>query len=59
MLAAYRAAARDGFAGVDPVETVQRYTDLQIAAVPGDPANLKVTYAADLDAAEQIVADRR
>lgn len=59
LLAAYRAAARDGFAGVDTVETVQRYTDLQIAAVPGDPANIKVTYAGDLAAAEQIVATRR
>jgi 2-C-methyl-D-erythritol 4-phosphate cytidylyltransferase len=45
---AYDSAHRDGFVGVDTTETIQRYTDLDVAAVPGDPRNLKITYPADL-----------
>ncbi|HEX6257369.1 MAG TPA: IspD/TarI family cytidylyltransferase [Euzebyales bacterium] len=58
LLEAYRAASHQGFAGVDTVETVARYTDLQIAAEPGDTDNLKVTFAADLATAERIAAER-
>lgn len=34
--------------GHDTVDLVQRLTDLRIAAVTGDPRNIKVTYPADL-----------
>lgn len=54
LLAAYRRADVDEFAGVDTAETVQRYTALDIAAVPGDEDNIKVTFAADLVTAQEI-----
>lgn len=56
LLAAYRRAADDGFAGVDTAETVQRYTSLEVAVVPGEPDNIKVTFAGDLADAERIAA---
>jgi 2-C-methyl-D-erythritol 4-phosphate cytidylyltransferase len=58
LLDAYGRAARDGFASVDTVATVQRYTSVAIAAVPGEPDNIKVTFAGDLDAARVIAARR-
>jgi 2-C-methyl-D-erythritol 4-phosphate cytidylyltransferase len=58
LLHAYGRAAREVFAGVDTVETVQRYTELAIAAVQGEADNIKVTYAADLILAQQIAARR-
>lgn len=59
LLDAYGRAARDGFAGVDSVATVQRYTSVTIAAVPGEPDNIKVTFADDLATARSIAARRR
>ena len=58
LLEAYRHAARDAFAGVDTSETVQRYTAVTVAAVPGEPDNIKVTFTADLVAAQAIAARR-
>lgn len=58
LLAAYRAAARAGFAGADTAECVQRYSDLDVAVVAGDPRNLKVTYPEDLAAAGRLASDR-
>jgi 2-C-methyl-D-erythritol 4-phosphate cytidylyltransferase len=58
LLEAYRRASADGFSGVDTCETVQHYTDLPVAAVSGDPRNLKVTYADDLAAAERLATGR-
>jgi 2-C-methyl-D-erythritol 4-phosphate cytidylyltransferase len=54
LLAAYRAAAEDGFAGVDTAESVQRYSDLEIKVVEGDQRNIKVTFVEDLFAAEEL-----
>lgn len=50
LFAAYVHAARTGFEGHDTVDVVERFGDVEIAAVPGDPGNLKVTFQADLDA---------
>ena len=47
--AAYRMAAAHGFQGHDTAEVVRAFSDLEIAAVNGDPGNLKVTYRSDLD----------
>ena len=47
--AAYLAAGREGFVGHDTADVVQRFTNLEIAAVPGDQNNIKVTYPADLE----------
>lgn len=56
LLDAYRQAARDGFTGVDTAETVERYTDLEVAVVAGEATNIKVTFVDDLQAAERIAA---
>lgn len=58
LLAAYAAAAATGFEGLDTADTVQHFSDLPIAAVEGDPDNLKVTYPADLARAAQLLARR-
>ena len=55
LLAAYRAADRDRFTGTDTASCLERYADVRIAAVPSTPANLKVTFAGDLDLAERLL----
>ena len=47
LLAAYRRARQAGFEGVDTAETVERFSELRIRAVPGDPRNLKLTFPED------------
>jgi 2-C-methyl-D-erythritol 4-phosphate cytidylyltransferase len=54
LLAAYRAADRDGFTGTDTASCVERYADVAIAAVPSTPANLKVTFPEDLEVAARL-----
>jgi len=54
LLAAYRAAARDGFDGTDTASCFERYTDLGIAAVPSSDTNLKITFAEDIALAERL-----
>ncbi|MCH7581667.1 MAG: 2-C-methyl-D-erythritol 4-phosphate cytidylyltransferase [Acidobacteria bacterium] len=49
LLAVYARAAQAGFEGYDTVEVVHEFGDLTIAAVPGDPLNIKVTRPADLE----------
>ena len=55
LLAAYDAAARDGFAGTDTAVCLERYTDQPVMPVPGEPANVKVTWADDLPQAEELL----
>ena len=50
LLAAYHLAQKAGFEGVDTAETVERFSDLKMRAVPGDPANLKLTFPEDFQA---------
>ena len=59
LLAAYRAAAADGFEGTDTAATFERYTSLRIAAVPSTPANLKVTVPEDLALAAALAPGPR
>lgn len=54
LLRAYQAARGEGFSGVDTAASLERYGDLEIAVVPGDARNIKVTYADDLLTAEQL-----
>ncbi|HEU4896065.1 MAG TPA: 2-C-methyl-D-erythritol 4-phosphate cytidylyltransferase, partial [Actinomycetota bacterium] len=56
LLAAYEAAAADGFAGTDTASCVERYEGVAVHVVAGDPRNLKVTYADDLFLAELMLA---
>jgi 2-C-methyl-D-erythritol 4-phosphate cytidylyltransferase len=58
LLDAYEAAARDGFAGTDTAACVERYTDLEVAVVPGELGNLKITFADDLLIAERLLRRR-
>ena len=55
LLAAYRAADRDGFTGTDTASCLERYADVRIAAVPSTAANLKITFAGDLDLAGRLL----
>ncbi|MBZ5738562.1 IspD/TarI family cytidylyltransferase [Nocardioides mangrovi] len=48
LLAAYTAAASDGFEGTDTAACWSRYAGLPVAAVPSSAANLKVTFPEDL-----------
>lgn len=54
LLAAYRAAARDGFEGTDTAACVARYSDLVVRAVPAPATNLKVTFPEDVAVAERL-----
>jgi 2-C-methyl-D-erythritol 4-phosphate cytidylyltransferase len=56
LLEAYECAARDGFTGTDTAACVERYADLRVHCLPGDPRNLKVTYPQDLFLAERLLA---
>jgi 2-C-methyl-D-erythritol 4-phosphate cytidylyltransferase len=56
LLAAYRAAAAAGFHGVDTAESVERFSDLEVRVVDGDPRNLKVTFVEDLFTIEELAA---
>lgn len=56
LIEAYEAAARVGFVGTDTASCVQRFTDVAVHRVHGEPHNIKVTYAADLALAERLVA---
>ena len=53
LIEAFRRANEAGFEGVDTAETAERFSDLEIALVPGEPANLKITYPEDLARAER------
>lgn len=56
LLDAYECATRDGFTGTDTAACVERYANLRVHCMPGDPRNLKVTYPQDLFLAEQLLA---
>jgi 2-C-methyl-D-erythritol 4-phosphate cytidylyltransferase len=55
LLAAYRAADRDGFEGTDTAACVERYTDVEVRAVPCAATNLKVTFPEDVDLAARLL----
>lgn len=59
LLGAYAEAGRTGFDGVDTAEVVERFTDLDVRVVHGDPDNIKVTTPDDLHRADRIAARRR
>ena len=58
LLAAYVKAARTDLVAHDTVDIVQRYADLEIAMVPGEASNIKVTYPEDLEAVRRVLEDR-
>jgi len=56
LLAAYERAERDSFTGTDTAACFERYAGLRVHCLPGDPRNVKVTYRADLELAERLLA---
>jgi 2-C-methyl-D-erythritol 4-phosphate cytidylyltransferase len=56
LVAAYTAAAADGFEGTDTAACWARYSDLPVAAVPSSPGNLKITFPEDLDLALRLAS---
>jgi 2-C-methyl-D-erythritol 4-phosphate cytidylyltransferase len=56
LLDAYRRAHIDGREGVDTAETVERYSNLTVRVVEGDPRNIKVTFVEDIFQAEDHAA---
>lgn len=54
LVAAYTAAAAEGFEGTDTAACWARYSDLPVAAVPSTPANLKITFPEDLPLALRL-----
>lgn len=57
LLDAYRESVQAGREGVDTAETIERFSDLTVRAVPGDPRNIKVTFIEDFFRAEEWAAD--
>jgi len=56
LLEAYRASLEAKFEGVDTAETIERFTNLEVAIVPGDERNFKVTFVEDLNRAEELAS---
>jgi 2-C-methyl-D-erythritol 4-phosphate cytidylyltransferase len=55
---AFELAPDDGLEGHDTADLVQRYSDCSIAAVRGEPANVKVTYPEDTVLVEELLRRR-
>ncbi|MET3962400.1 2-C-methyl-D-erythritol 4-phosphate cytidylyltransferase [Marmoricola sp. OAE513] len=58
LVAAYDAAAANGFRGTDTAACLERYTDLAVHAVDGEAANIKVTFPEDLALAEELLVSQ-
>lgn len=54
LLSAYRQSLIAVFQGVDTAETVERFSDLEVRALPGDLRNIKVAFIEDFFAAEDF-----
>lgn len=58
LLRAYREAAASGFEGTDTASCVERFTDLPVHSIAGSAQNFKVTFAHDVQVAEQLLSRR-
>jgi 2-C-methyl-D-erythritol 4-phosphate cytidylyltransferase len=58
LLEAYDAARDDGFEGTDTAACFARYADGDVAAVPGSPLNLKITFPEDVVLAGRLLSAR-
>jgi 2-C-methyl-D-erythritol 4-phosphate cytidylyltransferase len=54
LLEAYRRADEDGFDGTDTAACLERYTHVEVVAVPGTPRNLKITFPEDVALADRL-----
>lgn len=57
LLEAYERSLEAGFEGVDTAETVERFSDLRVSVIPGDPRNIKVTFVEDIFVAEEYALE--
>ncbi len=57
LLHAYQTSVAAGFEGVDTAETVERFSDLEVKVIPGDPRNIKITFVEDLFTAEEYALE--
>lgn len=57
LLAAYVRSAQGGYDAQDTVEIVHQFSEIEIAAIPGDLANIKVTYPDDLEFVRRRLED--
>lgn len=55
LLAAYVRAAQTVFQGHDTVEVVEKFSDLRVVRVAGDPDNVKVTVPSDLEKVRSLI----
>ena len=55
LLAAYRAADAQGFAGTDTASCVEHFGEVPLVAVRSSPANLKITFPEDLEVAAGLL----
>lgn len=60
LLAAYRAAERDGFAGTDTASCLERYpaSGVRVVGVPSTAQNLKITFPEDVALAARLLSER-
>ncbi len=58
LMAAYVQAAQADYEGHDTADVVGRFSDIEIAAVAGDPGNVKVTYQEDLETVRSRIEAR-
>lgn len=56
LLAAHRAAEEAGFEGTDTAACLAEYGETDVAAVPGSPLNLKITFPEDVELAARLTA---
>jgi 2-C-methyl-D-erythritol 4-phosphate cytidylyltransferase len=59
LIEAFRIAGAQGFQGHDTADVVLAFSDVVIAAVAGDPSNIKVTFPADLETVRRALATSR
>ena len=59
LLEAFRVAAAAGVEATDTAATMEKFSDLVVRTVPGDPDNIKVTWPEDLVRAADLLALRR
>jgi 2-C-methyl-D-erythritol 4-phosphate cytidylyltransferase len=57
LLDAYRASVEAGFEGVDTAETIEKFSTVEVAVVPGDIRNIKITFVEDLFQAEEMAGN--
>lgn len=55
LLDAYRSSGRHQFVGTDTSSCIEAFTDVTVQTFPGEPHNIKVTFAGDIATAEHLL----